>query len=95
MKEKKHLVNEITNFLKQQVINNTQVEIGKDEPIIKKGLIDSMGIVRLTTHLQSLYHIEEIQHSDMVLDNFSTIDRIASMILNYIQRENQHHPIHA
>lgn len=95
MKEKKHLVKEIANFLKQEIINNTRLEIGKDEPIIKKGLIDSMGIVRLTTHLQSMYNIEEIEHSDMVLDNFSTIDRIAGMILNYIHKKSKNRPIHA
>ena len=81
---KEQLVQEITTFLKTEVINNPNVVIGGDDPIIKQGLIDSMGIVRLVNHLQKQYRIKQIERKDMVLDNFKTINRIAAVVSNYV-----------
>lgn len=82
---KEELVNEIATFLKNEVVNNPGMEIEKDEEIITRGLIDSMGIVRLITHIQNRYNIEEIDHKDMILDNFKSIDKIADMVLGYLE----------
>ncbi len=81
---KEQLIQEITTFLKTEVINNPNVVIGGDDQIIKLGLIDSMGIVRLVNHLQKQYCIKKIERKDMVLDNFKTINRIAAVVSNYV-----------
>lgn len=81
---KEQLTVEIIDFLKTEVINNPDVVIGKDDPIVSQGLIDSMGIVRLINNIQTKYNIKEIARKDMVLDNFKTVNRIATLMSGYI-----------
>ncbi len=81
---REQLIQEITIFLKTEVINNPDVVIGEDDPIIEQGLIDSMGIVRLINHLQKQYQIKQIDRKDVVLDNFKTINRIAALVSSYV-----------
>ncbi len=81
---KEQLINEITSFLKTEIINNPDVVIGEDELIIEQGLIDSMGIVRLINHLQNEYQIKQIDRKDVVLDNFKSINQIAALVSGYV-----------
>ena len=82
---KEQLIEEIRNFLKTEVINNPDAIIGDNDAIISKGLVDSLGIVRLLNYLQKKYQIKEIDRKDVVLDNFKTIDRIAMMVSGYLK----------
>ncbi|MCX7746869.1 MAG: phosphopantetheine-binding protein [Clostridia bacterium] len=83
MKEK--IILDITDFIKKEIINNSETDIGPDENIISKGLIDSMGIIRLMSFIQEAYNIKEINNKDMLLDNFQTVDKIADLVSKYIQ----------
>jgi len=59
--------------------------IGWDDPVagdmslIDGGLIDSLSIVQIVQSLQETFDIE-IAVSDMVIDNFDTIDAITQLI---------------
>jgi acyl carrier protein len=81
---KEQLIRHINNFLKTEVIENPDAVIGADDLIVEDGLVDSLGIVRLLNHLQEKYQIKKIDREDVVLDNFKTINKIAAMILKYI-----------
>lgn len=89
MKEK--IVNEIIQFIKDDVINDHEVMITKDDNIITKGFIDSLGIVRLVAFMQDKYNISDTESNKMmldnflVLDNFRTVENIADLVLNYIK----------
>ena len=77
------VVLDIISFFKSDILNNEAAEISEHADIISEGLIDSMGIIRLLTHLQILYDIKDFDNTDLTLDNFRTIQRIADMIAKY------------
>jgi acyl carrier protein len=77
------VVLDIISFFKSDILNNDAAEISEHADIISEGLIDSMGIIRLLTHLQILYDIKDFDNTDLTLDNFRTIQRIADMIAKY------------
>ena len=77
------IVLDIISFFKSDILNNDAAEISEHADIISEGLIDSMGIIRLLTHLQILYDIKDFDNTDLTLDNFRTIQRIADMIARY------------
>lgn len=87
MKEK--IINEIIQFIKDEVINDHDVTINKDDNIITKGFIDSLGIIRLIAFMKDKYNISDDESNKMildnflVLDNFRTVENIAELILNY------------
>ena len=80
---KEEIIEDTIAFIRNEIINDTKLEIALDSNLIFSGLIDSLGIVMLITHLQKLYSIEEINYQDMVLDNFLNLNSIADMILKY------------
>jgi acyl carrier protein len=80
---REEIIHTVVSFIKTEIINDATTEIDADVPIIAAGLIDSMGIVRLMVHLQSVYQIDEFQYQDMILDNFKTAGKIADMIIRY------------
>jgi acyl carrier protein len=87
MKEK--IVYEIIQFVKDEVINDQDVIINKDDNIITKGFIDSLGIVKLIAFMQDKYNISDTESNKMmlnnflVLDNFRTVEKIADIVLSY------------
>jgi acyl carrier protein len=77
------IVRDIIRFFKSDILNNENANISEHADIISEGLIDSMGIIRLLTHLQALYGVDDFDNSDLTLDNFRTIKRIATMMSKY------------
>jgi len=73
----------IAAFIRIEILNDPSAPIGESDELLTKGLIDSLGIVRLMVHLQRRYGIPDFDKSDLTLDNFRTIDRIADMIARY------------
>jgi len=53
--------------------------ITDDTSLLESGLLDSLGILELTTFLSERYGIE-IEDEDFTADNFSTIGRLAAFI---------------
>ena len=74
---------------KQEVIGKIISEVQKvvmkkvlpHEPLLSSRLLDSMGVVDLTTSLEILFNIN-IDIRDITPQNFETIDNIA----NYIEK---------
>lgn len=77
------IVFDVISFFKSDILNNDAADISEHADIISEGLIDSMGIIRLLTHLQNLYDIDDFDNNDLTLDNFRTIQRIAAMMAKY------------
>lgn len=65
------------------VINETQSVVMKklspDQPLISTRLLDSMGVVDLTTALEVAFNIK-IEARDLIPQNFETIDNIVDYI---------------
>ena len=81
---KQEILTDVRTFFQNEIVNDPAFNIEPQTDIIRGGLIDSMGIVRLMVHLQQRYDIDDFHRSDVILDNFRTIDRISEMVLRYI-----------
>ena len=77
------IVEDIVRFFRTDILNDETAELDPRDEIISLGLIDSMGIVRLLTHLQNALGIGEFARHDLTLDNFRSIEKIAAMIARY------------
>lgn len=54
-------------------------ELGDDYPLLEREVIDSLGLMKLVTYLESEMDIE-IDDEDLVPDHFGTIGDIADLI---------------
>ncbi len=63
----------------RKVVNN--VEFDRESPLLELG-IDSMTFIRLVVEIEEEFGIE-IQDEDIVLDNFSYVASIQSLVSGY------------
>jgi acyl carrier protein len=53
--------------------------IGYDEPLLKNGLIDSLGILDVVTFIEKEFGFT-VADEDMLPENFGSVDRVASFV---------------
>lgn len=58
--------------------------LGVDESLFERGLIDSLGITILITHLEKTYRIR-VPEEDLLPDNFDTISSIVHYVNSKLQ----------
>lgn len=68
---------EIKEYVVNELLSGT--EIGEEDDLLLSGLVDSLGVMRLVTHLEQHYAIT-IPPQDLTIDNFATIATIASYV---------------
>ena len=56
--------------------------LAPDENLLGRGIIDSMGLVKLVTHLEERYGFETSE-KDLVPENFATLEKIR----DYVERK--------
>lgn len=62
--------NRLKTFIEGELLDGKTVDI--DENLLADGMVDSLGMLRLVTHIEDLMDIK-IPHSDLVIENFRTI----------------------
>ena len=74
MKEK------IRDFIATELINReTAAGLSFGEDLLAEGMIDSMGIMRLISFIESEFDVV-VPPQDMVIENFMSIERIDSYL---------------
>jgi acyl carrier protein len=89
------IIDEIKGFIRLRVVEDPNLPISDTEEIIRQGLIDSMGIMRLITHLQKLYGVPHFEYQDITLENFRTPLRIQEMLMKYLAAREDPAPRYA
>ena len=69
----KHFV--LKNFL----FSEDENAVADHESLIKKGIVDSTGILELITHLEETFGIS-VAESEMIPANFESIDAVTSFL---------------
>lgn len=74
----------IEQDLRQFVIDtflfgNSNAALSIDDSFLEKGLIDSMGILTLVTHVEDTYGVQ-VADADLVPANWDSVKRIADYI---------------
>ena len=75
---------DITLSLKKFIVDELLdggVEVDENDNLLADGMVDSLGMLRLVSHIETLLSIK-IPHSDLVIENFRSI----SVIDQYLQR---------
>jgi len=80
MIEKDDLKEKIKEFVGHSTYNDIG-KINNSTMIFKEGILDSMGLVTLISFLEEEFNIQT-EDSDLVEDNFESINAIAEFIIN-------------
>ncbi len=70
---------ELKTYLIKDVFSNTAAEIDENSSLIRDGLLNSIGLMKLIRFLSERFHIEFDTH-DYRLENFETIARMRKLI---------------
>ena len=69
--------NTIRNLIETRLLNGRRIQV--DEDLLLSGLLDSLGVMALVGHLESLRG-DPIPHQDIIIENFQTVAAIASYL---------------
>lgn len=78
MKSDDQIREELIAFLIEE-IDDEDVEVAADTPLFSDGLIDSFAMAGLIAFVEDLAG-RQIPHSEVVLENFDTVDRMLTYI---------------
>ena len=79
--------NVIKTFLVEKLIRDEEIELAPDETIFSSGLLDSFSVIQLMRFLEDQFKIR-ISPSDVVLDDFDTINKIAGLVDRHQSRQS-------
>jgi acyl carrier protein len=68
----------ILDFLQREVAG-PEAPLDRDADLLSGGILDSMGVLRLATFVSEAFGIE-IEPSDFVIENFSSVAAVASFV---------------
>ncbi len=89
MKDKSAMKEELRAYITSALIPAGSGEnLEDDTPLRTSGVIDSMGLLRLVSYVESQYGIE-LQAYETSIENFDTIDAIADLIERKIAGEGK------
>lgn len=64
--------NSLINFLKQEILEDINIDIDEDEALLSTGIIDSLGLMRIVRHIERQLNVT-VPFEDITLENFETI----------------------
>jgi acyl carrier protein len=69
----------VERFLIDEILFGSRSSIAPDESLTSSGILDSLGLLRLISHLESQYSIT-LEGDEMVPDNFETLKSIKDLV---------------
>ncbi len=76
------IIESIRGFFETDLLNRSQVDhVSNSENVISAGIVDSLGIVKIISYLENAFSLE-IDDSDLVMENFETIESMATFVEN-------------
>ena len=76
--EERLIIERIRTFLVQQF--PATKNIGNEDPLLKNGLIDSLGILEVVTFIESEFGIV-LSDEELLPDNFESVHSLTSFVL--------------
>lgn len=69
----------LRTYITTDILEDDSIQIGDDDDLLLTGLLDSLGVVMLTTHLLDDYEID-VPPEDVTLENFRTLRSIETYL---------------
>jgi len=79
IKEHASTMDFLRSYIREELLNDEDIQIENDQDLLMSGLLDSMNVVRLASHIESEFGFN-IPPDDMVIDYFGTVSQISSYI---------------
>ena len=74
-----NLYKNISEFIAIEILKQPGKLIGRDEPLISSGLIDSFSLVDLALFVEDNYSVK-IDDTELNADTFDTLEELAALI---------------
>lgn len=75
-----HLEEALRNYIFNELaLGKNPKKVDDDDELIDSGILDSLAIVQLITHLEEVHQIE-VGPGEVVVENFGSIRRIADFV---------------
>ena len=71
--------NQVRDFIAEYGNNRGVTGIGDDESLLRRNVVDSLGVFRLIAFLEEAFPLS-IDDSDIAPENFETIDQITALV---------------
>ena len=72
---------EIRKFIEENFILEGEDNLGEEDSLLEKGIIDSTGVLELVAFLEETYHFK-IKDEELVPENLDSIKNISQFIQN-------------
>ncbi|MCA9890575.1 MAG: acyl carrier protein [Anaerolineae bacterium] len=70
----------LRNYIQNDLLaNQAGVNIGYDDDLLLSGLLNSLSVMRLVSHIQERYRIE-VPVEDVIIENFATVQALADYL---------------
>lgn len=69
----------VRGFIESNFLFGSSAALGDGDPLIEGGVIDSTGVIEVISFLEERFGVA-IDDSDLVADNFDSIDKIARFV---------------
>lgn len=78
--DKNTIIEKIGKKIAEDILNEPERNIGKEEALISSGLIDSFSLVDLALVVEDLFGVQ-IDDAELSADTFDTLDQLADLVL--------------
>jgi len=76
----------LRNYIRENFLQKKDLEdIGDDDQLLDSGIVDSMGIIKLVSFLESQFGIE-VEDDQIVPENFETMTSIAAYVTTRLEK---------
>lgn len=72
------LAEQLTSFIQEEIVLDDVVVTG-DFDLLLSGAVDSLGVIRITHWMEETFGVV-VDPGDVTLDNFQTIDKMATYL---------------
>jgi acyl carrier protein len=69
----------LTEYIRTQVLKRPKYELGRDDPLISSGLIDSFHLVDLSLFIEEEYGVR-VDDTELNADTFDSVAQLAGLI---------------
>ena len=75
----------VHQFIRKNFLFDEKAQLGDDQSLLGSGVVDSTGILELISFLEETCSVK-FEDSELVADNFDTINKIAAFITTKLHR---------
>lgn len=75
------IIKSLKQFIKEELVPNFDPdELKENESLLERGVIDSMGIMKLLAFIEEKFQVK-VSDEELIPENFETLSSIADLIL--------------